>query len=171
MTGSAGAEPVEVVDEQGGIIDVVTRAEVRAGNLRHRCTYVVVLDQEGMVVVHQRAPWKDVNAGYWDLCFGGICGVGEDWESSARRELAEEAGISGVELQELGPVSYDEDDGRIVGRVYLAHHAGAISCPDGEVVAVDRVHGARLDDWLAAHPVCRDSVQLVVPLLRSVLES
>ena len=27
---------------------------------------------------------------YWDLAFGGVCGVGETFETSAVRELAEE---------------------------------------------------------------------------------
>ena len=109
-----GDELVEVVDEQGRVTAVVTRREIREGTLRHRATYVVVVDSADRVIVHQRAPWKDVYPLYWDLAFGGVCGVGESWERSATRELAEEAGITGAELQDLGPASYEEDDGRIV---------------------------------------------------------
>ncbi len=168
MSSSApgAAELVEVVDDEGRIVEVVTRAEIRAGNLRHRCTYVVVVTSAGEVVVHQRAPWKDVHPSHWDLAFGGIAGVGESWAEAARRELAEEAGIVGVELVELGPVRYDEADGRIDGRVYLVVHDGEPTCPDGEVVAIDRVPSGDLDRWCASRPVCPDSAAIVLPALR-----
>lgn len=162
-------ELVEVVDEAGAVIDVVTRHEVRAGNLRHRCTYVTVVTSDDQIVVHQRAAWKDVYPSYWDVCFGGVSGVGEPWEEAARRELAEEAGIENVELQELGEVSYDADDGRLIGRAYLARYDGTPSCPDGEVVAVERVALADLDRWLADRSVCPDSELLVLPLVRRFL--
>jgi 8-oxo-dGTP pyrophosphatase MutT (NUDIX family) len=159
---------VEVLDEAGAVVRVATRAEVRAGNLRHRCTYIAVVDGEGQLVVHQRADWKDVHPGYWDLCFGGVCGVGEAWEESAARELAEEAGITVAGLQLLGPVAYDADDGHIVGRAYLARWSGPVTCPDGEVVAVDRIPLVGLGPWLTGRPVCPDSAAVVAPLLTAL---
>ena len=161
---------VEVVDEEGAVLDVVTRAEIRARNLRHRCTYVAVRTTAGELVVHRRADWKDVYPGHWDVAFGGVAAVGEAWDDAARRELAEEAGIVGVDLRPLGPVRYDQPDGRIDGRVFLAVHDGPVACTDDEVVAVDRVAGPDLDRWLADHPVCADSLALVVPLVRAVLD-
>lgn len=159
------AELVEVVDEMGQVTDIVTRAEIRAGRLRHRCTYVAVVTGERELVVHQRADWKDVYPGYWDVCFGGVVGVGEEWDVSARRELAEEAGVTDQPLTFLGPVVYDEPDGRVFGRVYLAHFDGEITCPDGEVVAVDRVRLADLDAWLEHRSVCPDSQGVALPLV------
>lgn len=166
--GGPAGELVEVVDEVGAVVGVATRAEVRAGNLRHRCTYIAVVDGDGQLVVHQRADWKDVYPGYWDLCFGGVCGVGEAWEESAARELAEEAGITGAALRLLGGVTYDADDGHIVGRAYLARWSGPVTCPDGEVVAVDRIPLADLGRWLAGRPVCPDSAAVVAPLLTAL---
>ena len=163
------SELVEVVDENGVVLRVVSRQEIRAGTLRHRCTYIAVVTSDEQVIVHQRAAWKDVYPGYWDVCFGGVCAVGEGWEASAQRELAEEAGITGVALTELGPVAYDEDDGRIVGRAYLARFDGPVAFTDGEVVAVDCIPLAELDSWLAGRDVCPDSEQLVLPLVRRYL--
>lgn len=164
-----GAELVEWVDVDGAVIDVVTRERARAEVLRHRCTYVAVLTTDDALVVHQRADWKDVYPSYWDLAFGGITGVGEPWDVAARRELAEEAGIEGTALQELGPVRYDAHDGHIVGRAYLTRHDGPLSCPDGEVVAVDHIPLADLDRWLDGRPVCLDSLQQVLPLVRAAV--
>ena len=84
---------VEVVDERGVVVRLATRAEMRAGNLRHRSVAVVVVTGAGEVVAHRRADWKDVWPGRWDVCFGGVVGVGEGWRDAARRELAEEAGV------------------------------------------------------------------------------
>src|SRR5690606_5285189 len=86
---SAASEPVEVVDRNGTVVDVVDRARMRAKRLRHRCTYVAVVDAADRVVVHRRADWKDVWPGRWDIAFGGVVAVGETWDAAAARELAE----------------------------------------------------------------------------------
>jgi 8-oxo-dGTP pyrophosphatase MutT (NUDIX family) len=156
-------ELVEVVDGDGAVVAVTSRRRIRAERLRHRCTYVVVVTTSDELVVHQRADWKDIHPGYWDVCFGGICGVGESWEASAVRELAEEAGLTGVDLEDLGPVHYDQADGAIIGRVYLARTDLPPSCPDGEVVAVDRVPISGLHRWLVDRPVCPDSRWAALP--------
>ena len=165
MAGDPSSELVEVVDPDGTVIDVVTRREVRVGNLRHRCTYVAVVTSDGELVVHQRADWKDVYPSYWDVAFGGIAGVGEGWGEAAERELAEEAGVRGVELVDLGPVAYDADDGRLVGRVFLATHDGELHFDDGEVVADDRVPVGEIDGWLDGRDVCPDSRLIALPLV------
>lgn len=165
MVSDPSSELVEVVDRDGNVIDVVTRAEVRANNLRHRCTYVTLVTSTGELVVHQRASWKDVYPSFWDLAFGGIAGVAESWGDAARRELTEEAGITGVDLIDLGLLHYDADDGRIVGRAYLAVHDGDVHFDDGEVVAVDRVPVDRIGAWLDGRDVCPDSKNLVLPLV------
>lgn len=165
MSDEAGAELVEVVDENGQVIDVVPRSEIRARTLRHRCTYVAVVTSARELIVHQRANWKDVYPSFWDICFGGIAGVGERWEESAARELVEEAGISGVDLHDLGPVTYDAPDGRVFGRAYLARHDGPITCPDGEVVQVDRIAVDQVVAWLSGRSVCPDSRNVVLPLV------
>lgn len=162
-----GDELVEVVDVDGTVLDVVTRREMRAGDLRHRCTYVAVITSDDELIVHQRADWKDVYPAWWDIAFGGVCGVGESWLVSAQRELAEEAGITDAELEDLGAVTWGDI---IVGRVYIARSDAELTCPDGEVQRVDRVPLADLDQWLDRRDVCLDSRDLVVPKLRAGFE-
>ncbi len=189
-----GDEPVEWVAEDGTVIEVVTRRQMRADGLRHRCTYVVVLvappdrlvgldgpprlDPADEIVIHLRADWKDVAPSHWDLAFGGVCAVGEDWERSARRELAEEAGIDlGPErpLIDLGSTRFDapaSSDGprvAIAGRAYLAAWPHEPVSVDGEAVAFDRVPLGRLAHWLTTVPVCADSAAEVAPRLLALL--
>src|SRR5690606_12487279 len=117
----AADELVEEIDEHGSVVRVVTRAEMRAQNLRHRTVAVVVITGAGEVVAHRRADWKDVWPGRWDVCFGGVTRVDEDWVEAARRELAEEAGIEvdAPALRELGDGSYADADVSEYSRVFV----------------------------------------------------
>lgn len=183
--------------EDGSVIEVVTRRRMRAEGLRHRCTYVVVvvgppdrfaaadrppgpglLDPTDEVVIHLRADWKDTAPGHWDLAFGGVCGAGERWEDSARRELAEEAGIElgpGHDLVDLGPARFEEPAGpggpgtSIVGRIYLAAWPDRPVSTDGEAVAFDRLPLVDVERWLGTVPVCPDSAAVVVPAVLALL--
>ena len=134
---AARDELVEVVAPDGTVVDVVTRAAMRAGNLRHRCSYIVVRSG-ARVLAHQRAAWKDVWPSHWDLAFGGVMAAGEDWRDGAARELAEEAGITVApdQLMELGPLAYESDLVRVVGRVYAVESVGPFTFADGEVESI-----------------------------------
>lgn len=164
-------ELVEEVDADGRVLRIVTRAEVRAKRLRHRCTYVLVINRRNEVVVHQRADWKDVYPSWWDLSFGGLCDPGEAWDDAANRELAEEAGLTDVELTAVGPMTYDSEDGAVVGRVYLARTDAELTCPDGEVVALDRILVDDINSWMAGRDVCLDSKTVVWPLVHRHLKN
>ncbi len=158
-------ELIEHVDVDGTVLAIVTRGEMRASTLRHRCTYVFVVRPSGHLVVHRRAEWKSIYPGFWDVAFGGICGAGEHWEPAAARELEEEAGVSGRPLIELGSLRYDADDGHVLGRAYVVLTDDAVVPSDGEVVDVDEVPLDRLADWLDQRAVCSDSATAALPLL------
>jgi 8-oxo-dGTP pyrophosphatase MutT (NUDIX family) len=137
---------------------------MRAGTLRHRATYIVVRNRVGAVLVHQRAAWKDIWPSRWDVAFGGVCGVGESWVDAARRELAEEAGVD-APLVDHGPVVFESDDARLVGRCFSVVHDGPFRFVDGEVVDTAWVPAGELAAWTAAHPLCDDSAAVVLPAL------
>lgn len=135
-------ELVDWVDEDGAVIETVTRARMRRENLRHRSTAVVVLSADGRrLLVHRRADTKDLRPGWWDVCAGGVVRSGEDLHDSAVRELAEELGVEGLPLQRIGSGRFDADDSREIAEVFLVHCDGPFTFADGEVTAarfVDR---------------------------------
>lgn len=162
----AADELVDLVDEHDVVLEVVTRAEMRARGAaaRHRAVYVAVTTSRGELIVHRRADWKDVFPGFWDVCFGGVLAAGEAWDDAARRELREEAGIDAApELVAIS--SWDAPDAHLNARVYRVVHDGPFTCPDGEVVEVATVPLPELPAWLEGRDVCPDSVDLVVPHL------
>ncbi len=156
---------VEWVDDAGNVLGIVTRRRMRTENLRHRSVYVVVCTSDDRIVVHRRAEWKDVWGGFWDLAFGGVMNVGEPWAAGARRELAEEAGIEAVHLQELGAFAYDDAAVSVLGTAYLTTSNSVPDPQDGEVVEVTTVPRAELAAWAAERPVCPDSLTRVLPLV------
>jgi isopentenyldiphosphate isomerase len=166
----AADEPVDVVDEHDVVLRVATRAEVRTENLRHRCVFVVVWSSSGEVLVHERAPDKDIWPGRWDLGVGGVLGAGEGYADAAVRELAEEVGLEVAgpsALRELGRGIFDDDDVSLIGRIYDVVCDGPFTFADGEVVQAGFRRLAALQADVAADPGrwVPDSVAMVLPLL------
>lgn len=165
-TGGAGDELVEWVDEDEQVIEVVSRARMRAENLRHRSSAVVVLTTDGRLLVHRRSDTKDLRPGWWDVCAGGVVGVGETYEAAARRELAEEVGLDDATIELLGPGRWDDVDSIEMSRIYLTVHDGPYVAVDGEVAELRLVTREQLRDLLRREhflPSCRGMILPLVP--------
>jgi isopentenyldiphosphate isomerase len=166
----ASDELVEEIDEDGNVLRVVTRGVMRAGRLRHRAVYILVLSHDGRLLVHRRSDQKDLWPSRWDVAAGGVVGVDEAWEPAARRELAEELGVglSGADdpaLRHLGGGRYDDDDVHLLGEVFLFVGDGPFRFSDGEVVEARSVDRDELDSMLVSLPFCPDSIALALPFV------
>jgi len=167
---SVGDELVEIVDANGRVEAIVSRRDMRATHGRHRAVCVAVLSTDGRILIHQRAADKDVWPSRWDIAFGGVVGVGEPWDDSARRELAEEAGLVDVRLVEVGRGNYDDNEVSMVGRVYVAVSDGPFEFVDGEVVDMAWITMSDLAVTLERltpdqTEFCPDSLAVVAPIL------
>lgn len=159
----AADELVEEIDARGEVVRVVTRAQMRAERLRHRCVYLLV-EHEGRLLVHRRADDKDVWPGRWDVAAGGVVTAGESWDDAARRELAEELGVQ-ADPEPLGVGEWEDEASAVLGHVYLVRHGGPFRFDDGEVVEARFVGRAALEELLRTVPCCPDSVALALPLV------
>jgi isopentenyldiphosphate isomerase len=66
--------------------------------LIHQVVHVIVTNERGELYLQKRSPAKDIQPGKWDTSVGGHLQPGEAPEPGARRELAEELGVTADEL-------------------------------------------------------------------------
>jgi 8-oxo-dGTP pyrophosphatase MutT (NUDIX family) len=152
-------EPVEVVDEDDLVVDVVPRYEIRRRHLLHRCTYVVVLDPHGNVYVHKRTDTKDVYPGYYDVIAGGVNSVGESYDVCAARELEEELGITASPAFRFKH-RYEGPDGRCFGGVFDVVWDGPIVWQPAEVAWGEFAPLEALEAMIERERFCLDSLEV-----------
>ena len=87
------SEIIGIYDENDNYVRKDTRKNMRANNLIHRCTDIVVLNSKGEILVQTRSLIKEYCPGYLDAVVGGVVGDGEDVNICAEREVSEEIGI------------------------------------------------------------------------------
>ncbi len=126
-------EVVALYDDGGRPDGIAPRSVMRAQNLRHAATGVVVRDPYGRIYVHRRTPTKDVYPAYWDFTAGGVLLADEDPLEGARRELAEELGVTS-ELESLGESDYADSHTTYHAYRYVTTWDGPIT-PQPEEVA------------------------------------
>lgn len=127
-------ELVDVVDAGDRVVGRATRAEIRAQRLRHRATYILVFNAHGQLFVHQRTANKDVYPSYYDVAVGGVVSAGESYDQGARRELAEELGVTAVPRPIL-KFQYEDAANAVNGRVYSCAYDGPLTLQAEEIVA------------------------------------
>lgn len=153
-------ELVDVVDEDDRVVETATRRDVRARRLLHRCTYILVRNGSGEILVHRRTETKDVFPGAYDVFAGGVCAAGESYETCAVREVAEELGVTGVELTFLFRHRYRGSKGQSWGAVYEVRWDGPIRHQESEVAWSAWVTLERLARMLEELPFCPDSREI-----------
>ncbi|MBU0910069.1 MAG: NUDIX hydrolase YfcD [Proteobacteria bacterium] len=129
----ASEELVAIVDEENRVVGCASRGVMRRYHLIHRATYILLFNSQGELFVHQRTESKDVYPGYYDIAAGGVVKAWEDYDLSARRELAEEVGISGVPLTPLFDFYLQDENNKVWGRAYSCVADGSITLQEEEV--------------------------------------
>jgi isopentenyldiphosphate isomerase len=157
-------ELVDVVDEEDRVVATVTRGELRRRGLLHRCTYVLVRNGAGEILVHRRTETKDVNPSAYDVFAGGVCAAGESYDDCARREVAEELGVTGVDLTFRFRHRYRGPEGQVWGAVYEVRWDGPVRPQAAEVAWTAWVSPAELERMLAELPFCPDSREVFARL-------
>jgi isopentenyl-diphosphate delta-isomerase type 1 len=83
----------DVVNERDEPIGRKPRSEVHRLGLLHRAVHILVFNSRGQVFLQKRSMKKDRQPGVWDSSASGHVDAGEDYDTSAVRELHEEIGL------------------------------------------------------------------------------
>ena len=129
-------EIVAIVDARNTVIGAAPRWEMRARNLLHRSTYILVFNSQGQIYVQKRTMSKDVFPGYYDPATGGVVLAGESYEQGAVRELEEEMGIRHVPLTQLFDFYFAAQRTRVWGGVFSCVYDGPLTLQEEEVESV-----------------------------------
>ncbi|HZZ76956.1 MAG TPA: NUDIX domain-containing protein [Gemmataceae bacterium] len=153
-------ELVDVIDEAGNTVGVVTRRQMREQRLPHRCTYVLVFNSAGELFLHLRTATKDVFPGHWDVCIGGVLAAGETFDQGVRREIQEELGID-ADAERLFPIDYADEATFAHGMAYRLVHDGPFRLQVEEIVRGEFVPVAEVLERIGRDPFCPDGVRVL----------
>lgn len=116
-------EFLAVVDENDQVVQHLPRPQVHAQQLRHRAVHILIFNHSQQLFLQKRSMLKDLNKGLWDTSAAGHVDAGEDYDSTAPRELQEELGVT-TELTALFKLSPTPSLGMEFIQVYRGQHDG-----------------------------------------------
>ena len=122
---------VILVDDNDNVLGEITREKAHQEGLLHRVAVIYLVNDGGKILINERA--KD---GHLDHSSAGHVDVGESYLEAAKRELEEELGIAGIELQDIGLThaqdKYKTFNSRHMLRVYVCK-ANPVKLKEDEV--------------------------------------
>jgi 16S rRNA (adenine1518-N6/adenine1519-N6)-dimethyltransferase len=103
----------DVVNERDEVVGQASKDEIEARSLICRVAFVMLANDNGELLLHQRAATKKAYPLYWSGAAAGHLNAGESYAECALRETREEIGLT-ADLEELGHF-YSEADREMVG--------------------------------------------------------
>jgi isopentenyldiphosphate isomerase len=168
MTQDAAKELVDVIDAEGRTVGVVTRAEMRAQRLPHRCTYILVFNTRGELFIHLRTATKDVFPSHWDVTIGGVLAAGESFDDGAWREAREELGVEPIGVETLFPFRYRDESSVVNGMVYRLVHNGPFQLQPEEIVRGEFVPPTSIPRRAESARFCPDGLAVLNEYFRVI---
>ncbi len=92
---------IAIVNDQDEIIGAAEKAEARTKGLRHRLVRIIILNNEGEILLQKRHPKAKDSPNKWDYSVAGHVDEGEDYETAAAREAHEELGLESIKLKPI----------------------------------------------------------------------
>lgn len=145
-------ELFDVVNENDEVVRQEIRAVVHAEGLLHRAVHIFVVNKRGEIFLQKRSRLKDVHPGTWDSSAAGHLDAGEDYDACAVRELGEEAGQKGEEIEMIAKIPPSEATGWEFVRLYRARQDSPIRFPCSEVEAGLWLSEEAIAGWIDRRP-------------------
>ncbi len=128
---------IQVSDDDERVLGPVARGLVHGNpSIIHRAVHVVVLNDQGLMLLQKRAATKDIEPGKWDTSVGGHVGFGQSYEEAALREAQEELGVRLENLKDLYLLKIRDAVESENIRSYFCRHSGPFHPDPAEVESV-----------------------------------
>jgi isopentenyl-diphosphate delta-isomerase type 1 len=146
-------ELFDVVDAEDRVLRSELRSVVHRDKLMHRAVHIFVFNSDGQLYLQRRSMTKDSAPGKWVSSCSGHVDSGEDYDTAAPRELAEEIGL--IEPEGLERV-FKESPCRQTGQefvwVYRCQAEGPFTLDPEEVSDGKWVNLDELKAWIEMRP-------------------
>ncbi|CAG9315541.1 unnamed protein product [Blepharisma stoltei] len=165
--GNHPEEIVLIVDEENRPIGEAIRKDMRKLKLAHRASFIFIKNSEGLLHVQKRVLTKDVYPGYFDPTTGG-CVLASDLndKEAALRELEEELGITGIDIEFVDWFHYKNAENNVWGSIYLAEWNGPVSLQADEVESLHMMSISEiLERFQNNEKFCPDSMAALQQLI------
>lgn len=147
-------EPLDVVNEADEPISTATRREVHEEALLHRAVHALLVDGDGRVVLQRRSRGKRTYPGLLTSTASGHVSAGEAPATAVVRELVEEVGVEGSNLEKAATTRVE--DLRVGEREIVHVFVGRIEAepePDpDEVMELLRASPGQVRAWVDEDP-------------------
>jgi 8-oxo-dGTP pyrophosphatase MutT (NUDIX family) len=147
---ASDAELIAWVDEQDNLLGSLVRSDLRERGL-----------------IGRRTLSKAIYPGYWDVAAGGMVQAHESYAESAARELAEELGVSGVELVAHDHFYFEDTGSRLWCSAFSAVWDGPLVLQPEEVLEARFLPVEQVLDEIRHKPYCPDSLAALGRYLRA----
>ncbi|MGN8345180.1 NUDIX hydrolase [Pseudomonas sp. SMV71] len=163
---ASDAELIAWVDEHDNLLGSLVRSELRERGLIGRGTYIMLFNSAGELCVHRRTLSKAIYPGFWDVAAGGMVQANETYAESAARELAEELGVSDVELTAHDHFYFEDPGSRLWCSAFSAVWDGPLVLQPEEVLEARFLPIEQVLDEIQRKPYCPDSLAALERYLR-----
>ncbi|MFH1473992.1 MAG: NUDIX domain-containing protein [Candidatus Aenigmatarchaeota archaeon] len=126
-------EIISVVDEKDILLRGEDRKKVHASTFWHRGIHVFLFNKKGELLVQLRSPDKDKYPNTFDCSVSGHVDYGNGYLETANREMNEEVGLDGLDLELLVHfrMVYGDRD-YMISKLFRCEYGGEIK-PNEEV--------------------------------------
>lgn len=146
-------ELFDVVDADDCVLRKETRSIVHREKLLHRAVHIFVFNQAGQLYLQRRSLIKDTAPGKWVSSCSGHVDSGEDYDTSARRELVEEIGLhEPTGLKRIFKEAPCKQTGNEFVWVYTCQSEGPFELDPIEVSEGQWIDIQHLNHWLKERP-------------------
>lgn len=149
-------EKVEVIDDNGNVLRIVSRKEAIEKNLKHKAAFVIVKNSNNEFYITQRKNTKRVYPSLWVTGAGGAVNAGESYEEAAHRELLEELGFDS-DIIYLFDFDHTSDVNNYKAKVFVTTYDGEISIDSKESEQGKWVSEKELIEYMDKDLICPDT--------------